>query len=114
MTSLRHFTPEQFFRGVLGISVRQGHRIISRGEIGIVRIGRAIRIPEAEADRFLAERFIAAKTEIGRRRPAVLRNVASIVDGIIPAHRLGPHIRIPVDSAIRAMQPVGKAKGVRR
>ena len=33
-----------------------------------------------------------------------------IADGTVPAYKLGPHVRIPVDSTIRAMRPVGKAK----
>jgi excisionase family DNA binding protein len=33
-----------------------------------------------------------------------------VADGTIPAYKLGPHVRIPVDSTIRAMRPVGKAK----
>jgi hypothetical protein len=33
-----------------------------------------------------------------------------IADGTVPAYKLGPHVRIPVDGAIRSLRPVGKKK----
>ena len=79
----------QYLAKEWGVSRRHVQRIIASGLLGVVRIGRVVRIPQAEAERFLAERWVAPKTgETQRRRcSAATRNVASIADGIIELHR---------------------------
>lgn len=73
-----------------GCSVRHLRRLITSGELGSVRIGGLVRVPEVEAQRLIAERFLPPKTEEPRRRRlAGPGNVATIVDGVIGRQRRG-------------------------
>jgi excisionase family DNA binding protein len=76
--------------GMWGCSVRHLRRLIASGQLGAVKVGDLIRVPEAEAQRFIAERFLPPKTEEPQcRRLAGTGNVATIVDGVIGRHRRG-------------------------
>jgi excisionase family DNA binding protein len=71
-------------------SVRHLRRLIASGQLGAVKVGDLIRVPEAEAQRFIAERFLPPKTEEPQcRRLAGPGNVATIVDGVIGRQRRG-------------------------
>lgn len=71
-------------------SVRHLRRLISRGELGSVRIGGLVRVPEAEVQRFIAEHFLPPTTEeLQRRRMAGPGNVATIADVVIGRQRRG-------------------------
>jgi len=64
-------------------SPRTWRRLIQRGEIGIIKIGGAVKIPEAELERFLAERFTPARSN----REEAPRTVAEIIDMPLPRKR---------------------------
>jgi len=64
-------------------SPRTWRRLISRGEIGILRIGGAVKVPESELERFLAARFIPARSN----REEAPRTVAQILDMTLPRKR---------------------------
>ena len=64
-------------------SPRTWRRLISRGEIGILRIGGAVKVPEAELERFLAARFTPARPN----REEAPRTVAQILDMTLPRKR---------------------------
>jgi excisionase family DNA binding protein len=44
----------------LGMSYEWGRKRIQRRQIAFVQIGRSIRIPEEEVDRFIADNFVPA------------------------------------------------------
>ena len=64
-------------------SPRTWRRLISRGEIGILRIGGAVKVPEAELERFLTERFTPARS----KREEEPRTIAEIIDMTLPRKR---------------------------
>jgi len=64
-------------------SPRTWRRLISRGEIGVLRIGGAVKVPEAELERFLSERFTPARF----KRKEEERTVAEIIDMTLPRKR---------------------------
>ena len=64
-------------------SPRTWRRLISRGEIGVLRIGGAVKVPEAELERFLSERFTPARSN----RKEEPRTVAEIIDLALPRKR---------------------------
>ena len=94
---------------LLSLSERSVRRLLP--EIGYVRVRRTVRIPQSNIENYLQSRSVPPLERSSRRRAPASGNISSVVDGIIPAHRLGPHVRTPVDMAICAQQPVGKAKG---
>ena len=65
-------------------SPRTWRRLISRGEIGVLRIGGAVKVPEAELERFLAERFTPARD----RREARPQSVEEALDRVLPRLRV--------------------------
>jgi excisionase family DNA binding protein len=64
-------------------SARTWRRIIQRGEIGVIRIGGAVKIPEAELEKFLSERFTPARN----RRESRPQTVAEAIDRVLPRLR---------------------------
>ena len=64
-------------------SPRTWRRLIQRGEIGILRIGGAVKVPESELERFLSERFTPARSN----RKEEPRTVAQILDMTLPRKR---------------------------
>ena len=62
---------------------RTWRRLIQRGEIGVLRIGGAVKVPEAELERFLSERFTPARSA----RKEEPRTVAEIIDLALPRKR---------------------------
>jgi len=64
-------------------SPRTWRRLIQRGEIGVLRIGGAVKVPESELERFLSERFTPARA-IRKEEP---RTVAEIIDLALPRKR---------------------------
>ena len=64
-------------------SPRTWRRLISRGEIGILRIGGAVKVPEAELEKFLAARFTPARSA----RKEEQQNVVAILDQALPRKR---------------------------
>ena len=85
----KHFTLKQFCDG-LQISLREGCRIIARKEVGIVRIGRLVRIP-AEVERFIASRFESpvVQNHPHRQRTAAPGTMRNLVTGVLERHRRG-------------------------
>jgi excisionase family DNA binding protein len=79
----------QYLAKEWGVSRRHVQRLIASGLLGVVRIGRVVRIPQTEAERFLAERWVAPNASEARRHrcSASSGNVASIADGIIDRQR---------------------------
>jgi excisionase family DNA binding protein len=72
-----------------GISSRTWRRFIASGLIGVCRIGRSIRVPEAELERFLADHFhppTSSKVPRTSRLP-VRGSVTNIVDTVIERNR---------------------------
>ena len=65
-------------------SPRTWRRLIQRGEIGVLRIGGAVKIPEAELERFLSERFTPARD----RRENRPQTVAEAIDRVLPRLRV--------------------------
>lgn len=45
----------------LGMSYEWGRKKIQRRQIAFVQIGRSVRIPEAELDRFISDNLVPAK-----------------------------------------------------
>lgn len=70
------------------ISARSWRRIIRAGQIGIIRIEGSVRIPEAELERFLSERWHPAR-EIRRTGPY---SIEDALDKVAPAKRGRPRI----------------------
>jgi len=62
---------------------RTWRRLIQRGEIGVLRVGGAVKIPEAELERFLSERFSPARS----KRKEAPRTIAEIIDTTLPRKR---------------------------
>jgi excisionase family DNA binding protein len=56
----RLLSNENFCRR-LGMSEEWGRKKIARGEVAVVRIGRSVRIPEEELDRFMCANFTPAE-----------------------------------------------------
>ena len=65
-------------------SSRTWPRIISRGEIGILRIGGSCRIPESELERFLSERFTPPRN----RQESRPQSVEEALDRVLPRLRV--------------------------
>jgi len=65
-------------------SPRTWRRLISRGEIGVLRIGGAVKVPEVELERFLSERFVAPRNQ-REDRP---QTVAEAIDRVLPRLRV--------------------------
>lgn len=65
-------------------SPRTWRRLIQRGEIGILRIGGAVRIPEAELERFLSERYTPPRE---MRKDSPPRQLAEVIDAVLPRKR---------------------------
>jgi len=65
-------------------SPRTWRRIISRGEIGFLRIGGSCRIPELELERFLSERFTPPRN----RQETRPQTVAEAIDRVLPRLRV--------------------------
>jgi Helix-turn-helix domain len=63
------------------VSARSWRRIIRAGKIGVLRIEGSVRIPEAELERFLAERFTPAR-ELRRKRGP--EEIEAILDRVAP------------------------------
>lgn len=72
-----------------GLSARSWRRIIRAGKIGVLRIEGSVRIPEAELERFLAERFTPAKDLRRAREP---QEIEAIIDSAIGHRRGRPRI----------------------
>ncbi len=72
-----------------GISPRTWRRLIAAGKIGVLRIEGSVRIPEAELERFLAERFVPARI---LRRDLTPSRVEEILDRHAPRLRGRPRI----------------------
>jgi excisionase family DNA binding protein len=66
-------------------SVRHIRRLIASGQLGAVKVGGLVRIPQAEVERFLADRFVAPVASIPYRwhRPTETGSMETIVDGIL-------------------------------
>ena len=64
-------------------SPRTWRRIIASGQIGVIRIGSTVKVPEAELERFLAQRFVPARAA----GPVQTKSVMEIVDAIVPRRR---------------------------
>ncbi len=71
------------------LSARSWRRIISRGEIGVVRIGGSVRIPASALELFLSERFTPARN---LRRSVGPQEVEEILDRLAPRRRGRPRI----------------------
>jgi len=71
------------FAAKLQISPRTGRRLLSSGSVGFYRIGGAVRIHEAEVERFLAERYTPARN----RQEARPQSVAEAIDRVLPRIR---------------------------
>jgi hypothetical protein len=70
------------------ISARSWRRIIRAGGIGVLRIEGSVRIPEAELERFLTERFVPHKL----RRPLASAEIEQVLDRVAPRRRGRPKI----------------------
>lgn len=46
------------YAGRLGISAREVYRLIARGEVKAYRVGRAVRIPATEVERFISAHMV--------------------------------------------------------
>ena len=68
-------------------SPRKGRRIMASGEIGTIRIGGQVLVPESELERFLRERFTPAREGGEQRRP---ESVVAVLDRVLPRKRRGP------------------------
>jgi excisionase family DNA binding protein len=77
------------FCGRLLVSKRTGRRIIRAGKIGVLRIEGSVRIPEAELERFLTERFIPPHEPV---RAAGPQEIEGILDRVAPRRRGRPKI----------------------
>jgi len=64
-------------------SPRTWRRLIQRGEIGVLRIGGAVKVPESELERFLAERFTPSRSN----RQEMPKTVAEVIDLALPRKR---------------------------
>lgn len=67
-------------------SIRHIRRLVARGELGSVKVGGLVRVPQAEIERFIAERFVSPKEEVPKRRrnkPLSAGYVTSVVDSVI-------------------------------
>lgn len=64
-------------------SARTWRRIIASGQIGVLRINGTVKIPEAELERFLAQRFVPARAAA----PVNSKSVVEILDNIVPRRR---------------------------
>jgi excisionase family DNA binding protein len=85
----QHFFDVPTFAQRLGVSERTCRRIIRAGKIGVLRIEGSIRIPEAELERFLSERFVPA---IKVRKHVDPETVMSLVNNIVARRRGRPQI----------------------
>jgi excisionase family DNA binding protein len=70
-----------------GVSARTWRRLISAGKIGVLRIEGSVRIPEAELERFLAERFVPARP---LRRPLAPASIEQLIEKHAPRRRGRP------------------------
>jgi excisionase family DNA binding protein len=59
----RRLLSNQRFCERLGMSEEWGRKRIARGEVAVVRIGRSVRIPEEELDRFIDTNLVPASAE---------------------------------------------------
>lgn len=59
------------------VSARSWRRIIAAGRIGVLRIEGSVRIPEAELERFLAERFTPAVKVLRHIDPATVESIVN-------------------------------------
>ena len=73
------------FPGRVPVCARTGRSIIARGELGVVRIGGRVFVPEAELERFLRERFDPAR-KLGPQ------SVEDILDRVAPRRRGRPRV----------------------
>ena len=64
-------------------SPRTWRRLIQRGEIGVLRIGGAVKVPESELERFLSERFTPSRSN----RKEEPQSVVAILDQALPRKR---------------------------
>jgi excisionase family DNA binding protein len=71
------------------LSARTWRRLISAGKIGVLRIEGSVRIPEAEFERFLAERYVPPRQT---RRHGGPQEVEKILDCLVPRRRGRPRI----------------------
>lgn len=62
------------------VSARTWRRIIAAGRIGVLRIEGSVRIPEAELERYLSERFIPA---VRVRRHLDPGTVESLINNVV-------------------------------
>lgn len=65
-------------------SPRTWRRLIQRGEIGVLRIGGGVKVPEAELERFLSERFVAPR----KQREDRPQTVSEAIDRVLPRLRV--------------------------
>ena len=69
-----------------GCSIRHLRRLVASGQLGFVKVGGLLRVPQVEAERFLGERFVASKAEEPcSNRGKLMRtgSIASLVDTVI-------------------------------
>lgn len=71
------------------VSARTWRRIIAAGRIGVLRIEGSVRIPEAELERFLTERFTPAVKVLRHIDP---ETVESLVNNVVARRRGRPQI----------------------
>lgn len=49
------------YAGQLGISAREVYRLIEKGEVRAFRVGRALRIPASEVERFISAHMVEVR-----------------------------------------------------
>ena len=76
------------FPGRVPVCARTGRSIIARGELGVVRIGGRVFIPESELETFLRERFTPAR-DLRQTGP---QSVEDILDRVAPRRRGRPRV----------------------
>lgn len=87
--SSQHFLDVPALAQRMGVSSRTVRRIIRGGKIGVCRIEGSVRVPEAELERFLSERFVPA---IKIRKHVDPETVKSLVNNVVARRRGRPHI----------------------
>lgn len=86
---LQHFLDVPTFALRLGVSERTCRRIVREGKIGILRVEGSVRIPEAEIERYLGERYVPA---VEVRRCVDPDTVLSLVNNVVARRRGRPRI----------------------
>ena len=79
----RLFAFDEIFPAKIPVCARKGRAIIAAGELGIVRIGVRVFVPESELERFLSERFTPARESRKVEPPSI----ELILDSVAPRKR---------------------------